>query len=61
MIEWIFSIGVVLAALALLAGLGVFGIMMGMDFPEFLGMLCLIGFIIACVCGVHDSLYGGGK
>jgi len=61
MIEWIFSIGIVLAAVALFIGLMVVASKMDIDFNEFMGFVCLIGFLVMCVIGLHDILYGGGK
>jgi hypothetical protein len=61
MIEWIFSIGIVLAAIALFLGLIIVSAKMGLDFNEFIGLVLLVIFIIVLICGVHETLYGGGK
>jgi hypothetical membrane protein len=61
MIEWIFSIGIVLAAVALFIGIFIFSAKSGLSFNEFMGLVLLVIFIIVLICGVHETLYGGGK
>jgi hypothetical protein len=61
MTEWIFSIGIVLAAVALFMGILIASAKAGLDFNEFIGLVLLIIFVIVLICGVHETLYGGGK
>lgn len=61
MTEWVFSVGIVLAAALLLAIIGFLSYKHGLDHIGFIGGTCLLLFLVILVLAVHGAVYGGGE
>lgn len=63
MMEWLLST-LVVAFIGMLV-LGVASIMLGRGYnftlEDFVGVVCIILFLVSCVCGAHEIMFGGGK
>lgn len=61
MTEWIFSIGIVVFGVILCVILAIIAAKADMDSGEVIGLVLLVLFLVSCVFGVHEIIYGGGK
>ena len=59
--EWIVSIGIVVFGVILCVILAIIAAKADMDSGEVIGLVLLVLFLVSCVFGVHEIIYGGGE